>query len=70
MLLFKNAGDPVFGIECLRVDILVVNKPLDVDIDTARDNDVGEDGVAVEDDLGAESVSGLGDDRLLHLDSD
>ena len=70
MLFLKNPSDPVFGIECLRVDILVVNKPLDVNVDAAGDDDVGEDGVTVEDDLGVELVCGLGNDSLLHLDGD
>ncbi len=70
MLFLKHPSDPVFGIECLRVDILVVNKPLDVNVDAAGDNHVGEDGVTVEDDLGVELVGGLGNDSLLHLDGD
>ena len=70
MLFLKNPSDPVFGIECLGVDILVVNKPLDVNVDAAGDYHVREDGVAVEDDLGVELVCGLGKDRLLHLDGD
>lgn len=56
MLFFKNPRDPIFGIECLRVNILVVNKPLDVNVNAAGDYHVREDGVAVEDDLGAELV--------------
>ena len=70
MFFLQNPSDPVFGIERLRVDILVVHKPLDVNVDAAGDDDVGEDGVAVEDDLGVELVCGLGDDGLLHLDGD
>ena len=70
MLFFKNPSDPVFGIECLRVNILVVDKPLDVNVDAAGDDHVGEDGVTVEDNLGAEFVCGLGNNSLLHLDGD
>ena len=70
MLFLKNPSNPVLGIECLRVDILVVNKPLDVNVDAAGDDHVGEDGVAVEDNFRVELVCRLGDDCLLHLDGD
>ena len=70
MLLSENSRNSIFGIECLRVDILVVNIPLDIDINAAGLYHVGQDGVTVKDYLGLEGVGGHGDDSVLHLDCD
>ena len=70
IFLLKNTRNSVFGIESFRVDVLSVDEPLDVNVDAAGDDDVREDGVAVEDDFRVELVCRLGDDCLLHLDGD
>ena len=70
MLLRQHSGHAVLGVECLRVNVLPVHEPLDVDVDAAGDDDVGEDGVTVEDDLGLERVGRLGHHGLLHLHCD
>ena len=70
MLLSKNSRNSIFGIECLWVDILVINIPLYININAAGLYHVGEDGVTVEDDLWLEGVGGHGDHGILHLDSD
>ena len=70
IFLLKNTRNSVFGIECFRVDVLPIDEPLDVNVDAAGDDDVGQDGVAVEDDLGLETVGGLRQHSFRHLDSD
>ena len=70
MLLRQHSGHALLGVEGLRVNVLPVHEPLDVDVDAAGDDDVGEDGVTVEDDLGLERVGRLRHHGFLHLHRD
>ena len=51
VLLRQHSRHAVLRAECLGVNILVVHEPLDINVNAAGLDDVGEDGVAVEDDL-------------------
>ena len=56
VLLCQYTGNTIFGIERFRVDILAVDKPFDIYVNAAGLDDIGQDGVAMEEDLRLERV--------------